>query len=302
MSMTDTGHREPPLHKRHGLFRCTYCGVAIPWTIPHEDLGIGQADEPEHGELYPYHKCYCGYGKFVRYEVEPAASGPGAADGQEQNRTAGKVASARYERIPLDKIEPNPSQPRRFFDAEALRGLATSIKKVGLLEDILVRPHGESYQLVMGERRWRASQLAGVADISAKVVDLDDEEVRMLAITENVHRENLSAVEEAFSFKSYVDDGALITDLGSEFGGMGDRIAERLKVLNSHHYIEFQQERINELTRLVEQLREHAVVGRVSYDARIASTDEVVGLVEDGFDVVAPLADGQFIMRRPRTS
>lgn len=302
MSMTETDHREPPLLKRHGLFRCTYCGVAIPWTIPHEELGIGPADQPEQGELYPYHKCYCGYGKFVRYEIDLGSPSPGAVDGHEQNQTALKVAAARYERIPLDKVVPNPAQPRRFFDAEALRGLAASIKKVGLLEDILVRPHGDVFQIVMGERRWRASQLAGVAAISAKVVELDDDEMRMLAITENVHRENLSAVEEAFSFKSYVDNGALITDLGSEFGGLGDRIAERLKVLNSHHYIEFQQERISELTQLVDQLRQHAAVGLVSYDAKVASPDEMVALVEDGYDVVTPLADGQFVMRRPRTS
>jgi ParB family chromosome partitioning protein len=194
---------------------------------------------------------------------------------------------------------PNPRQPRRFFDSDALRGLAVSIRKVGLLEDILVRPSGEKYEIVLGERRWRASQLAGLDGISAKVVALDDEEVRLLAITENVQRENLSKVEEAFSFKQYVDEGALITSLGDDFGGFGDRIAERLKVLNSHHYVEFQQERINELTEAIERLRAQVVTPeQPRFDVQIASGDGVLALLQAGFELAVALGDGRFAMRR----
>jgi len=298
LTSTTDGRPDSASTDARALFRCTYCSRAIPKDLSREELGLEPAELLDAGNLYPYTGCSCGYGKFVRYDVPGAAASGTVAVDTTPSATAEKVRHAEYARIPLDEIRPNPGQPRRFFGGDALRGLASSIAKVGLLEDILVRPRDGWYEIVLGERRWRASQLANAKDISAKIVDLSDEEVRLLAIVENVQRENLSEVEEAFSFKQYVDDGSLITQVGTEFGGFGERIAERLKVLNSHHYIEFQEERINELTGLVDQLRAQTVGGPRAYDAVEVGPEELVDHVAKGYDVTVRLDDGRYLVRR----
>lgn len=289
-----------------GRFRCTYCGNAVPWAIKASELGLKEGSELEIGRMYPYEKCYCGYGKFVKYEPLDGSTPQAKTHRDASAHSAGapekmaqKVREARYERLSPDVVRPNPKQPRRFFDAEALRGLAESIKTVGLLEDILVRPMEEGYEIVLGERRWRACQIAGVTELSAKVVELDDDETRLIAVTENLQREDLTPVEEAFSFKAYVDEGGMITDIGQRFGGMEQRVADRLKVLNSHYYVEFQEERIKELETTVDKLRAElrgSAPGR--YDARVIVEQEILTHVEDGFEVVAVLSDGRLVMRR----
>lgn len=285
------------------FFRCSFCGVVIPWTVRPTDIGLDDANQPVIGRLYPYTKCYCGFGKFIRC-VSTANDDTTANGGRSTtlSGTAAKVAGAAYQRLPVNQVHPNPRQPRKFFDAEALHGLAESIRTVGLLEDILVRPVADGYEIVLGERRWKATQLAGVPDISAKVVDLDDEEVRSIAITENIHRENLTDVEEAFSFKSYIDEGREITEVGREFGGMEKRIATRLSVLSSHHYAQFQQQRIDELTETVERLRgERQQAGPGRFEAKVLGRADVLPAIEAGFEVVTQFNDDQVILRRPLT-
>jgi ParB/RepB/Spo0J family partition protein len=282
-------------------WRCTYCGNAIPWPIPPADLGLRDGEVPAAGRPFPYERCTCGYGKFVVAEGDGAEKATGAAPNGIglTEATRRKIEGARYHRIPLAKIHPNPKQPRKFFDAEALRALADSIKAVGLLEDILVRPSGDGYEIVLGERRWRASQLAGVPEISAKIADLSDDEVRVISLTENLHREDLTGVEEAFSFKAYVDQGKQLTEIGSGFGGMEKRVAEKLKLLNSHYYVQFQEERIERLQQLVDALRDQARAhanGR--YEARVVPTAELEARLAEGFDVAAVLPDGRVAIRR----
>jgi ParB/RepB/Spo0J family partition protein len=282
-------------------FRCTYCQALIPWAVESGHLGLKASEQPSHGQLYPYDRCACGYGKFVVFEApgQQAESANGLAATLVE-RTYGRVLAARYARLPVATVRPNPKQPRKFFDAEALRGLAESIKTVGLLEDILVRPvESAMYEIVLGERRWRASQLAGVDTISAKVVDLDDQEVRLIALTENIHREDLTNVEEAFSFKAYVDEGRLQTDVGHQLGGMQQRVAERLKTLNSHYYVRYQEERIAELQRILETLREQVKVQSVGrYEAVLVAADKLTNHLAEGFEVAAALPDGRFAVRR----
>ncbi len=287
-------------------YRCTYCRAVIPWPITPDDLGLQPGEQPQAGHLYPYEKCYCGWGKFVVYE----RSGPheAAGDGVSSppdgatvaTATRAKVENARYERLPVAMVRPNPRQPRKFFDAEALRGLAESIKKIGLLEDILVRPREDgTYEIVLGERRWRASQLAGIESIPAKVVDLTDEEARLIALTENIHREDLTKVEEAFSFKSFVDEGKQLTTVGDYLGGMEKRVAERLKTLNSHYYVRFQEERIEQLQRMVETLRERLKMHELGrFEAKLVSQEELAAHLAEGFDVAAVLPNGQIAVRR----
>ena len=99
--------------------------------------------------------------------------------------------------IAIDDIKPNLNQPRKTFDPEALSDLTDSIKEHGVIQPIIVRPHGESYEIVAGERRWRASREAGLKEVPCLVRDLTDEELMLLAIVENMQREDLNPVEEA---------------------------------------------------------------------------------------------------------
>src|SRR5262249_20710028 len=155
-----------------------------------------------------------------------------------------RVAAARHAAVPLAQIRPSPFQPRRFFDMDALRGLAASIAEIGLLQDVLVRPVGETYELVLGERRWRACQLAGGPDIPVKIVQLSDAEARRLTMVENVQRQDLTAVEEALAFKGYVDEGKQAQEVGAALGGLQEHVAARLKVLNSQLYINHLEQQI----------------------------------------------------------
>lgn len=110
---------------------------------------------------------------------------------------AGPVAQ-----IETSRIEPNPLQPRQAFDADALEELKQSIITSGLLQPILVRQHGEKYQIVVGERRWRASRDAGLAQIPARVIEVDsDTEMLELSLLENVQREDLNPMELAEAFR-----------------------------------------------------------------------------------------------------
>ncbi len=104
--------------------------------------------------------------------------------------------------IEISRIKPNPQQPRQNFDAKGLEELKQSIVTSGLLQPILVRRHGQNYQIVVGERRWRASQDAGLERIPARVVEVDsDEEMLELALLENVQREDLNPIELAEAFR-----------------------------------------------------------------------------------------------------
>lgn len=130
-------------------------------------------------------------------------------------------------RIPIDQVEANPDQPRRTFDEEALQDLAASIREKGIVQPLVVRPHpakAEHFQIVAGERRWRAAQLARQHDLPAIVRDFDDREVIEVAIIENVQRSNLNAIEEATGYRQLVD----------RFGHSQERVAEALGKSRSH--------------------------------------------------------------------
>ncbi|GEM_PF-4619511 len=211
-----------------------------------------------------------------------------------------RIENAAYAKLAVETIVPNPFQPRRFFEQDALRGLGESIKQMGLLEDVLVRPSGEGYELVLGERRLRATQMAGLPSISAKIVELTDEEMKRIAIVENVQRENLSPVEEAFAYKQYVDSGLRQKDVGLVMGNMQNRVAERLKVLSSHYYVQFQEDRIRELEAKV---RTHEQSNRrPRYDVRIVDEGSLAELVEQGFEILHQLRNGRLVLRRERVS
>lgn len=104
--------------------------------------------------------------------------------------------------IEISQIEPNPNQPRREFDSEALQELANSIRELGIIQPITLRKvEGGKYQIIAGERRWRASQLAGLTAIPAYIVTVEDEGVMEMALVENIQREDLNAIEIALAYQ-----------------------------------------------------------------------------------------------------
>lgn len=127
-------------------------------------------------------------------------------------------------RLPIDKLRPNPLQPRKDFEPEALDSLAASIRQKGVIQPLIVRPVGDLYEIVAGERRWRAAQLARQHDVPVVVRDLDDTEVLEIAIIENIQREDLNAIEEAMGLRQLMD----------RFGHTQEKIAEALSKSRSH--------------------------------------------------------------------
>ena len=113
-----------------------------------------------------------------------------------------------FENIPIDLIRPNPLQPRQSFDKELLEQLAASIKDKGVLQPIIVKElkgKEKTWQIIAGERRWRASQIAGLHKIPAHIKNVKDEEVAIIALIENIQRENLSAIDEAKGYKKVLE-------------------------------------------------------------------------------------------------
>lgn len=135
----------------------------------------------------------------------------------------------------ISQIEPNKKQPRNDFDEEALTELANSITKHGVLQPLLVRPivGGDGYQIVAGERRWRACRKAGIKEIPVIIRDLDDSETMQIALIENLQRENLSPVEEAIGYKSLIDQYKFsIEDIAKVIGKSRPAISNAIRLLN----------------------------------------------------------------------
>lgn len=137
--------------------------------------------------------------------------------------------------VPIDRIEPNPENPRLLFEESALVELAASITEHGVLQPILVRPMGtDRYQLVAGERRWRAAAKAGLATIPALVEELDDEAALEIAVIENLQREDLSPLEEATMYEKMVrDHGYSIRKLAQKLGKDKGYLENRLRLADA---------------------------------------------------------------------
>jgi len=150
--------------------------------------------------------------------------------------TAAPAAPQRGQRqLPVDKLEPSPLQPRRHFDRDELEALAESIRANGILQPILVRRHPKKpdmHEIVAGERRWRAAQLAGQHDVPVLVRELSDREVLELALVENLQRHDLSALEEAEGYRRLIEEFELAQeDLGNRVGKSRAHIANTLRLL-----------------------------------------------------------------------
>ncbi|SHM18204.1 chromosome partitioning protein, ParB family [Caldanaerovirga acetigignens] len=146
--------------------------------------------------------------------------------------------------VDIEEIKPNKMQPRKDFDEEKIRELASSIKEHGVLQPVILRKAKEGYELVAGERRWRAAKLAGIKKIPAVVKNLTDAEVMQIALIENLQREDLTPMEEAMAYKRLMEEyGMTQEELASKIGKSRSQIANTVRLLNLESEI---QEMINQ--------------------------------------------------------
>ncbi|MBE3590956.1 MAG: ParB/RepB/Spo0J family partition protein [Firmicutes bacterium] len=150
--------------------------------------------------------------------------------------------------VEIERIEPNPHQPRRRFDEAALAELADSVRQHGVLQPLIVRRQGDRYQIVAGERRWRAAQLAGLKTVPVVVRDVDDQQMTEIALIENLQREDLNPIETARAYQAMMDK------LGLDQEGLARRVGKsRSAVANSLR-----------LLSLEEELQEQVASGRLT--------------------------------------
>jgi ParB family chromosome partitioning protein len=146
----------------------------------------------------------------------------------------GGAGESELAHVPLEQIHANPRQPRRRFDHEATAGLADSIRTEGVLQPIVLRPRDEGgYELIAGERRWRAAREAGLPTVPAVIREADDRETLLLGLVENVARENLSPVEEARGYAVLQDEFELsLGDMSERVGRSKPAISNKLRLLD----------------------------------------------------------------------
>jgi ParB family chromosome partitioning protein len=172
----------------------------------------------------------------------PAAPGPiktAPAPAQQQapepsGPQLAPVPGARFAELPVESITPNLRQPRQVFDDDALEELKVSIKEVGFLQPIVVREAGnDTYELVMGERRWRAAQALGFTAIPAIIRETRDDSMLLDALLENIHRANLNPLEEAAAYQQLLEEfGATHEELARKIGRSRPQISNTIRLLN----------------------------------------------------------------------
>src|SRR3954451_23181846 len=145
----------------------------------------------------------------------------------------GGASTVELAELPVDAIHPNPRQPRRRFDSEAGAGLADSIRSQGVVQPVLVRPRAAGgYELIAGERRWRAARDAKLKSLPAVVREADDRDTLLLGLVENVAREDLSPIEEARAFATVLDEfGLSLGDLAEQVGKSKPAVSNRVRLL-----------------------------------------------------------------------
>jgi ParB family chromosome partitioning protein len=216
-------------------------------------------------------------------EAAAAAARSGQARGMGRGLAAILPRSARDQaglrEVPVDLVAPNPEQPRRRFDREALIGLSESIKARGVLQPIVVRPlPGGEYELIAGERRLRAAQMAGLETIPAIVRDAGDEERLELALIENVARQDLNPVEEARACATLVEDlGVTKEELARRLGRSRPRLSNLIRILDL-------PDRVLELIESGELSEAHgrAILAHPDHDMRRRLAERAV---EEGWSV-----------------
>lgn len=137
------------------------------------------------------------------------------------------------QKLKITDIEPNKKQPRKTFNEEALNALAESIMENGIIQPLTVRPYGDTYQLVAGERRWRAAKIAGLSEVPVRIMELSDEQVALLALIENLQREDLNPIEEALGYQQLIDSFGMKQDeVAKKVGKARSSVTNSLRILS----------------------------------------------------------------------
>jgi len=227
---------------------------------------------------------------------EPTTKG---SDGNDKGTEATEAIEAGIAYISIDEIKPNTAQPRQYFSEESLDGLASSIEKHGMIQPIMIRGGKSGYELIAGERRWRAARKAGLKEIPAIIKDVTEEENALFAIIENMQREDLNPMEEAQAYRSIMDDHGLTQEeVAKSVGKSRSYIANTLRLLKL-------PERVREYIAKGELSAGHAnAIGAVhGDDAKRALANQIVreGLSVREAEALAAAANGTVKKVKKRT-
>ena len=159
-----------------------------------------------------------GLGKGLDSLIPDKAVNKSATTGKKEEKLEKKVNESGEQLIPINQVEPNREQPRKEFDEDALLELADSIKQYGILQPLIVQKRKEYYEIIAGERRWRAAKKAGLKEVPVIIREYTDQQVVEISLIENIQRENLNPIEEAMAFKKLLE----------EFNLKQDEVAERV--------------------------------------------------------------------------
>lgn len=171
---------------------------------------------------------------------------PGDIDDKDDVKVVEKIVEKVVEKkveskLRINEIEPNREQPRKMFDEDALQDLAESIKQHGVLQPILVQKRDNYYEIIAGERRWRAAKIAGLKEVPVVIKDFTDQEIVEVALIENIQREDLNPIEEAQAYKRLLEDYNLKQD------EVAERVAKsRSAVTNSMRLLKL-DERVQQM-------------------------------------------------------
>ena len=199
--------------------------------------------------------------------------------------------------VSLDDIIPNRFQPRLSFDEDALNELAKSIRQHGIIQPLVLRKVGNKYEIIAGERRYKASFIAGLTKVPAVVIDLNDNESAEVAIVENIQRKNLSALEEAKSYKKLLDRGYLTQDeLAIKMGKTQGSISNKLRLLNLTEVVqnallnnEISERHARSLLRLEDPEEQEEVLHRIVTERlNVRDTDTLINSILSTKDFVSP--------------
>lgn len=174
--------------------------------------------------------------------------------------------------LSINKIKPNKSQPRRYFDEEKIHMLAESIKEHGLIQPIIVQKDGEDYKIVAGERRWRAAKVAKLKEVPVIIMDLTDSAVLEISLIENIQRQDLNPIEEASAYQRLLNDFKITQEeLSKKIGKSRTSIANTIRLMNLDERVQ--------VFLIEETLKEghgRAILGLTDKDEQLAAAQQVI--------------------------
>jgi ParB family chromosome partitioning protein len=230
-------------------------------------------------------------------EAQATDLGPGIVSLIESRGTHAQIRE-----LPVGKILPNPAQPRLSYEEDSLRELADSIREHGVLQPILVRPAGSQYELIAGERRWRASRLAQRETIPAVVVEFDEETALEVSIIENLQREDVTPLEEAAMFRKMTDLGYSVRQLAQKIGKDKGYVENRMRLSDAPPEIrELVSVRKDTLSHAYELMRISDERTRRRLAKRVAAGELTLAKLRILTGSVSEAAEGDRPKRRART-